>query len=169
MPFILRKIRKARWYQNGEIPWLAAGELQADPLADLATSDNTLSVYLIESDKSNLERVVTALAANCNKVSNLDFALLDLGVFSKLEIKVECAAGQTPDEQVNKWHRDLVELSAQKLIELAKAILSSAGKKRLSKRSLVRLIAEALEFNHISAAKLKPGVLKKIQGELGQT
>ena len=52
--------------------WLAGDEVQADALVDLSTKDNELSVWLIENDKSNLEHVVTALAANCNTISNLD-------------------------------------------------------------------------------------------------
>ena len=63
MPLFLRIIRKAKWYKNEQVPWLPEGELQADTLTDLSTKSNELSVWHIEDDRSNLEQVVTALAA----------------------------------------------------------------------------------------------------------
>jgi hypothetical protein len=78
MPLILRKIRKARWYQydRSDFPWLLEEDIPADPLGDLATNDNELSVWQINDDKSNLPRVAAALAANCDDISNLDYALI---------------------------------------------------------------------------------------------
>lgn len=54
MAFLLRKIRKNRWYKE-QIEWLPDGELQADPLSDLGTKSNELSVYHVVIDESNLE------------------------------------------------------------------------------------------------------------------
>jgi hypothetical protein len=72
MPFILRTIRKDRWYRIEDVPWLEEGDIHADPLADLNTKANELSVWLIEDDRSNLNRVVSALAATRTHISNLD-------------------------------------------------------------------------------------------------
>lgn len=63
MPLILRKIEKGRWNSDPQaVPWLPPGEVQAQALLDLAPKDNGLSVWLIEEDRSNLDRVVAALA-----------------------------------------------------------------------------------------------------------
>ena len=80
MPFVLRKIRKSKWWKHPGVPWLAHSDLQADALGDLQTSSNQLSVYHIEDDKSNLEQIVTALAASRDTIANLDYALLDLQI-----------------------------------------------------------------------------------------
>jgi hypothetical protein len=85
MPFFLRTIRKARWYNVEGVSWLEKGDIQADPLADLNTKGNELSVWLVENDRSNLEQVVTALAATRTDISNLDYALLDVRLLPELE------------------------------------------------------------------------------------
>ena len=144
MPFMLRKIRQARWYKV-EGAWLAADEIPADPLSDLTTKDNQLSVWYIEDDRLNLERVIAALAASGTDVANVDYALLDHRLLSDMHIKIDSTRGGTPDEEVNtSWHRDLVELSAGKLVTLAIAIFTHAEKQRMPKIRVHQLIAHAV-------------------------
>ena len=162
MPFILRKIRKARWYTEG-ISWLEEGEIHADPLADLYTKDNELSIWLVEDDRSNIDQIVTALAANRTHISNLDYALLDLRLLSSLNIKIKYTIGGTPDENTNAlWHRDLVELSALKVVELAKMILAEAERKRIPEREVRRLMTGAVASGRIERTKLKESLRDKI-------
>ena len=160
VPFILRKIRKSKWYKHEDVPWLAEDELQADALGDLQTSNNELSVWRVEDDKSNLERIVTALAANVDHVSNFDYALLDMELLSKLSIQTKDSKGDTPDERANvAWHLDLMELSARKLMELAKAIMAKGEKGRVPKKKLAQLIEQGVNAEQI---KLKQGIRAKI-------
>lgn len=112
MPLVLRTIRQSRWLEDS-FPWLEEGDAPADPLGDLATQDNELSVWIIDDEKSNLNQVVAAMAATRGHLSNLDFALFDLRFLSELNIKIAITTGGTPDKEVNTWHRDLVKLSAQ--------------------------------------------------------
>jgi len=162
VPFFLRKIRKAKWYKNENVSWLAEGELQADALSDLETKNNELSVWYVEDDKSNLEQIAAALAASGDAISNLDYALLDQEVLSEVSIKVRNTRGGSPDKKVNSWHRDLVELSATALFELAKAIQTKATKERILPRDIGRLIKRAVDAGQIDRTKLKPGVAAKL-------
>lgn len=101
--------------------------MQADALNDLRTSSNELSVWYIEDDESNLEHVITALAASGDTVANLDYALFDLQLITNSDIKIHQSPGITPDERVNAlWHRDLIELSASKIMRLATIIFTQA-------------------------------------------
>jgi hypothetical protein len=121
MPFVLRKVRKAKWYKHENVPWLKAGELQADALGDLYTENNTLSVWLVTNDKSNLQRIAAALAGNCEYLSNLDYALLNVELIADLNIKIVQKAGDSADDTANNsWHYDLTELSAMDLLALAR-------------------------------------------------
>jgi hypothetical protein len=160
---LLRTIRKAKWYKNENVSWLAEGELQADAMADLSTKDNELSVWHIEYDRSNLEQVVAALAAGRDSIANLDYALFDQQILSAIGIKIKDTKGGSPDEKVNSWHRDLMELSATKLMELAKAIQTKAAKERILPKDIIRFIKQAAESGQIDLAKLKPGVKVKIE------
>lgn len=133
-----------RWY-NERPSWLREDDISADPLGDLATNENTLSVWHVEEDKSNLDQVVTALAASSDNISNLDYALFDRELLSEFSIKINPSQGGSPDEKTNTfWHFDLIELSALKLVELAKAMLVKAERKQVSEKMILQLIAQAI-------------------------
>ena len=156
MPFVLRKIHKPRWYKNDIHPWLQAGELQASALVDLKTEANALSVWHIPDDRSNLDRVVTALAANGDNIAKLDFALLDIAVLSRLGFTTRSSPGGTCDVSANnQWHLDVVELSANRLLKLADALSEFAERGRVLEPRIVELIAMSLKAGHIEQACLK--------------
>jgi len=165
VPLFLRIIRKAKWYKNEQVPWLPEGELQADTLTDLSTKSNELSVWHIEDDRSNLEQVVTALAAGRDNIASLDYALFDQQTLLAINIKIKETKGGSPDEKVNSWHRDLVELSATKLMALAKVIQTEAVKGRILPKDIIRLIKQAIASGQIERAKLKPGIVAKIDND----
>jgi hypothetical protein len=162
MPLLL-KIRKAKWYKNDNVPWLPENEIQADAVGDLRTTDNALSVWYILDRKENLEQVITALASTRDTISNLDYALFEDYVIAELGIRMKNTAGTTPAPNANSWHRDLIELTASKLINLANAIMAEAEKSRFSRMAIRELIRNAVDHNKIELARLKPG----IRSELG--
>ena len=163
MPLILRKIRRSKWYKHEGVAWLQAGELQADILVDLKTEDNWMSVWLVEDDKSNLDDLLSALAATCAVLSNLDYATLAEDIVSAVGVKIVQTEGDTPNKDVNKWHHDLVELSVSKVVGLAKAILTSGETKRVQPRQILRLIARAVESGKIDATKLSEDIRAKLE------
>ena len=162
MPLLLRKLRKPRWTLDKDLPWLAEGDIPADPLSDLATSENKLSVFLVEDDRSNLDQVVTAVAATRGHLAVFDYALFDQQLLPQLNIKIESTDGGTLDQVVNSWHRDLVELSALKLVELAKAILANAEKNRVLEKKIGQLMAQAVSLGRIDGDQLTPETRSKI-------
>lgn len=93
MPY-LRKIRRNRWYDS--IPWLQPGDIQADALGDITTSDNQLSVWLVDNDRSHLEQIVAALTANCEFISNFDYVIFQEEDVLQLNIKVLRAQEKPP-------------------------------------------------------------------------
>ena len=155
MPLILRKIRKSKWYKSEVVPWLEEGDLQADTLVDLATKGNRLSVYLVDDDCKNLEQIVTALAAACDYISDFEFALFAEEALHKISIKVEETAGDTADGIVNTWHRDLSELTANKITALAAVISTQAVRRRLLSRRVLELLADAVASRQIDKAKVR--------------
>ena len=103
-------------------------QIRNGPIRDLEPDNNTLSVWYIEDDRSNLERVAVALASTRDTFSNFDYALVDEQLLSALNIKVVQTDGITPDQEANtQWHRDLVELSDADLIALARTIEELLG------------------------------------------
>lgn len=154
MPFILRKIRKARWYKDAH-PWLKTGELQADALRDLKTDENVLSVWQILDDKSNLERVVTALATTADNICNLDFALLNIEVLSRLGIEAKTTPGTSRDASANRWHLELTELSANKVLGLAHALSELGERERVPEPRVLELITKSVIAGDIEKTGLR--------------
>jgi hypothetical protein len=163
MAFLLRKIRKNRWYQEDAVPYLQAGDAPADPLADLNTQENSLSMFYVEDNRSNLDRVVTALAANCQAISNLDYALIDQSLLSAHGLKAVRTPGAVPDATVSSfWHWDLVELSARRLVVLAHVILTKGEIGRILEKRIAELIREAIKEGNIDPATLPPQLANRI-------
>jgi hypothetical protein len=163
VPFILRQIRKSRWYKED---WghLEGEDIPADPLGDLVTTGNELSVWFVKDDRSNLDQVVTALAANRDNISTFDYTLFDLKVLEDLGISSKKTSGGTLDELANNsWHIDLAGLTAFKLVKLAKMLLDKGERKRVLGKEIRRLIANAVASEQIELAKLKPSLKDKVE------
>lgn len=161
MPFLFRKIRKSRWYKEPE--WLSEGNPQADSLVDLTTKDNKLSVWFIKEDMSNLERVIAALAANRDFIANFDYALFSEEILEKKDIKTEKSKGDSKDYEANdQWHRDLYELSATKLLDIAEHIFNEGEIKRIQEKQVEKHISEAVQTGKIKFETLEEEVKSKI-------
>ncbi len=165
MPLLLRKIRKSRWYKY---PWLEEGGSQADALLDLKTDDNILSVWYIEDDKSNLERVLAALASNSDNISNVDYALFEEQDMLNMDIKLDSTKGNVPDDEVsNSWHRHLSELSAMKLAMIAKTIQTVGEIDRKQPQEVKKLLKESVVAGKIESSKLNPKIRAAIDPKVG--
>lgn len=149
MPLLLRTVRENRWYKAPAAAWLERGDVPADPIGDLATSQNALSVWLVEPDRSNLERVVRAVAIGKQKVDSAGWVIFDSDLLGPLGIGMVEAPGGTKDEAANAWHRDLVDLSGNKLIALAKTILERGESGTIPKKRIAQLIEDGIRNNEL--------------------
>ncbi len=157
MPYLLRKIRKARWNLDLTEQFEAVGDRDcpADCVADLGTSNCRLSLLEIYDDRSNLSEVVVALAANSDRFSNLDYALIRRDLVESIA-KLEVTEGQTAYGRANTtWHRDLINLSGRRLAELAALIFSSAERRRVIEKDIRQMVRAALEDLRLDATKIK--------------
>jgi len=163
VPLLLRKIRKSKWYKNESVPWLQEDQIQADALGDLVTSSNSLSVWLVNDDQSNLEQVVVALASTCDFVSNIDYALFKVELLSGIGIEIEPNEGLTPYSEANHWHRDLTRITARKLIKLAELIYTDAQRMRIPEKKVLGLIKDAVKNKQIDIVDLQENIAKKVR------
>jgi hypothetical protein len=162
VPLLLRKIRKERWRTLDNAAWVPRGDIPGDPLGDLVTQNNRLSIWVVDAGPGNLDRVLCALAGNCDKLSHVDYLLFDEGVLGELQLKMETKPGDTPDTEANaRWHREIIELSAGKLASLARRMYV-LQRFRLHWKDVSRLLKEAVETNRLDSAKLK----KKLRSDL---
>lgn len=134
MAFLFRGIGNKAWWDKSrdDFPWLGENELISDVLKSLGTVDGSLSTYVIHDDKSNLDRVVAALASGRTKIENFDYLLVPLDAV-RTNFVSDNTIGKTPDAKVNEWHLDIVHLTPAKLAHLSYIINNH-------KESLCRLL-----------------------------
>jgi hypothetical protein len=163
VPLLLRGIRKRRWSTDASISRLSDGEIQADAFGDLSTSNNTLSVWYVEDDKSNLNEVITSLASNRDTISNLDYVLFNIDLVSSIGINIEKNSGATPFETANHWHRDLTMLTASKLFKLVDIICNQNSYiGRVQDKEILSLIGDAVNGGVIEKVKLKEKIISAL-------
>ena len=160
MALILRIVRKSRWCFPP--PWLPEDDVQADSLVDFSTKNNELSVWHIE-DESNLERIISALAANRDTLSNFDYALFDNKILVDNNIKLRESKGISLDEEMNDlFHFDLYELSANKVANLTICIMKEGKINRIHERDIKQFIINSIEAGNIKPDNLKDKLRNKI-------
>jgi hypothetical protein len=150
MPLLLIGVRESRWLKSDAKIFLERDDVPADPVADLRVSENMLSVWEIEPDKANLERVIRALVVGGERVSDRGYVLFDAAILDKAGIKAPVHnAGKTLDKGINSCHRDLVDLSGNQLVKLVKGILEGGESGRVLKKRLLELIDAGVEAKEL--------------------
>src|SRR5580693_1775708 len=114
MPLLLRTVRQNRWFKADAVPFLEKDDVPADPLGDLPTKGNLLSVWVLTDDRSNLERVVRAVAIGKDHIDNAGYVVFDSSAVENAGIEMLENAGSSDDAEANAWHRDL-SLSGNKM------------------------------------------------------
>ncbi|MCG3117208.1 MAG: hypothetical protein LLH30_16180 [Candidatus Manganitrophus sp. SA1] len=169
MPLLLRKIKKTRWAKI-KASWLGADDVHADSVSDLQTKGNTLSVWQIDDDKSNLNQILTALAARFQKVpiGHLEYVLFDQNLLSEIDIKFNQSKAETPDDRANVCHYNLIELSGAKLNRLAKIIIEYGEIDICLSKDLTQSLAKAIESKQIERKKINEDILAEVDKIIGK-
>lgn len=165
MPSLLRVANKRRWdWNSSDFSWLPPGEIPAAPFGDLAPSTaSALSVWLIEDDESNLDRIVAALAACRKHLDKFDYALIDERALVELGIQMEAKAEPCPDQEASeRWHRNMVRLTSAHLNALVNLIRSSGQLKRLLKPQVEALLKEAITSGRLDLSRIERGLLDSL-------
>jgi hypothetical protein len=149
MSKLLRKVKQNRWYKDEAAPLLAKGDVPADPLGDLNTSQNKLSVYQVDEDLANVERIARALALCCQRLDNVGYVLFDSSLLEKASIELKPIDGTTDDPIANKCHADLINLSGNKLTTLARLVLMEGESGTILKKRIVELVHEGISSKEL--------------------
>jgi hypothetical protein len=163
VPYLLRKIKRSNWFS--EVDWLPANELQADALGDLASKNNELSVWFVSDDNSNLTEVVAALSLSGDYVSIVDYALIDLDLLSNQGFDIAQNPGVTPFDSANHWHRDLVRLTARRVLELAE-LVKKARRERCRDKDALNYVSQAINSGKVDISKIRPGFSRIVPGRM---
>ena len=166
MSQLLRKIKLKKWFPDDEVAdWLEPDDIEADPIGDLATEQNALSLYEIRDDRSNLGRVIAALAANQRNPREIEYALVNEEVLLTLGFEMEWSVGELPDPEVNAWHWELKRLSAKRLPVLVKAFRDQQDLDTFLPPKVIDALEDSLNKHYIDENKIAitdPGTRRKL-------
>ncbi len=164
MEYLFRGIGNKRWWGvDSPTPgWVSDGELLGDALRGLNTSDGDLSTFVVDSNLKELRRVAAAFACTRHKPDYVDYVLLPMNAV-EAEFTLSKSAGGTPDDKVNKLHRDIVKLTPSRLAELAYLIGQyRCDIKRIPKQEIESEIRSGIDSKFIDCSKIKTGIKKHV-------
>jgi len=163
MPQLLRAIRINRW-DRGQAG-ISTKEIPADALTDLRTTQNKLSVWLLNKNSTHINRIIAALAGTRDKLANFDYLTFNQKIIPKVDIKQCHVNGDSPDDELNReFHYDLIEISGDRLLKLATYLYFNGKAERLLPKQVALLIFEGVKNGQIDESKIKyyDKVLKKV-------
>lgn len=157
MSYLLRKIKGNRWLR---IP-REDNNFPADPLADLNTTSNTLSVYYVEQENRDIKIAIAGIATT-KPIENFGYALVKLSDVKLEGFNIIEKSGTTPSKEANQLHREIINLTAEKLVRLAKLIHRSPKKTTILKREVGNIVQDALKHKKLDKEKIKPELREKL-------
>jgi hypothetical protein len=154
MALFVRKVRQNRWFREDAAPFLATGDVPADSVIDLQTSSNLLSVWEIEPDRSDLSRIVRALALGPQKIDHTGYIVFASDRLGQAEIEIQNNEGMSVDHGINHRHRDLV-LSGKKLVALAEVLLLYGELRTMTRPEVLELVEQGIRDGELLEAECR--------------
>ena len=158
---ICRKLSQKRHWDNAS--WLEPQDVQADATKCLTTSQNRLSIFVLNAPGDQTERVIAALAMARDNLAHLDLAIAPEEVLDRCRIRRCGVQGQTPDSRVNNWHEDLIELTITKIVQLAIAIKNDGVIRRYSPKNVEAAIRRSLEADYIDTERINRNMIQSLR------
>ena len=160
MSIFLRKLANKNHFNRPE--WLEDDDVPSDALASFITTDSALSLWTIEDDESNLQRVIAALAASRDSIAKLDYALVNESVLDITGVYLSRVKGRSPDGGANGlWHRDLTGLSGKRLVELATK-MCECQMKRVPQSDVQAWLLESITSGFISTGSMNKKLRERL-------
>jgi hypothetical protein len=131
MPYLLRKFsNKDAWAEVENSPLWEQGDCPPEALVQVFDNRAGVSTWRVSTEEE-VERVIAAQAFMRGTIGDFAYCLIDEDVLRKDGIKLKNTPVKTMDKHVNELHVDIVELSAQQLVRLARRINNTGLRKFL--------------------------------------
>jgi hypothetical protein len=152
--WFLRKIRFNRWGGVAGRHY-ALNEVPAEPIGDLLPQDGGISLWRIEDDGHNLDRIIANLAAVQSALAGIDFAQVDEHLLVAAGFTPQKTDGRSPDRHADgRWHYDLLRPMAIDVVKLAQLLLEYAEFGERTSDEVLDLLTKATQAQQIPHARL---------------
>lgn len=149
MSYLLRAFLKNEWEKNKD---RALNEFNADPITKcIKTQKNALSVWISTTNDFHSEEVknlILAFASSTQQPDTLDFIWLNEDELVSEQIDIISTEGKTNFVEINEKHRDLSNLTYEKLGIISQHIMSqftvNSNSYRITRSKILDLMLEAV-------------------------
>lgn len=174
MGYLVRMINKEQnWAQyQQEIP--AIDQINADSISELATTDNCVSTWYIDT-KEDINQAVLALTSGFRNLDSIKLVVLNMDSLKQygLVAKQSEETAFTKAKGYEKYHYDIIDLNHHSLGSLAQFIMKTLhdnGVINVDKPSIVEILSKAMaeeivDFDSLDK-NLKAGLASSIIKEL---
>lgn len=144
MPFLVRKIEKAKWMQNDVI---SGEDISADAITNcMKTTGNTLSTWQAVGE-SDVSEAILAIVAGHQHLDAIDIVCLNRESLEKKGLILESTSGNTPVRDLVNRHIDISSLTYTTLGIVGREIVEEIKAKkvmRYTKGMLRKLLNDAI-------------------------
>jgi hypothetical protein len=163
MSYLVRKIAPAKWSSAQSLEALSADALTAD----LRTTNNTLSLWEIDSeDELDNAVLARAMSKKAKKIEKMDLVLIPKEIIPTEQLSIRASPGDTFAEGLSNTHREIVDLKypslglfAQIIIEL----LSNNALTTISKAKVENIVKAAYNDKTIDISCLPEDMQRTIK------
>ena len=175
LPLLFRKIdHKSNWdnFRSNSPNWIDSGDVSGDLLKDLQTTNNDLSVYEVADSNSNLDKLISAMAANRQNLKPFYYILIERDTIESNNYSLASAVGGTLSKEVNNFHINIEKLSGFKLVKLAKFFVEKSELNNTEIINRVRVgdvlekIINSIINNEFSINKLSGKLKNKVEEKM---
>ncbi len=165
MAFLVRKVSRAKWPDDV----CELGNIPGDTVSDLRTSNNTLSLWRIETE-DDLEKAALALSASSKteRIEMVSVVWIPEDIFIENGLSLEKSSiGDTVVFDLANTHCDICNLTYASLGIVAQTILREIIKegryKRFNKAHIKKILAKAYLDDRIEESRCKPSLIQEIK------
>lgn len=165
---MFRKIDgKEKWdnFKHNALPdWLIPGDIPGDLLNDLRTTSNNLSVFEVDDSQSNLDQIISAMAANRDNLNKLDYILIEKRLIANDDYELKKTDGNTLSDVVNTdYHLNIEMLSGIKLVKLAMFLSTHVEIETVRREDVLKKVVISINNGEINIEMLKDNLKEKVK------
>jgi hypothetical protein len=162
MSYLVRKIAPAKWSDVHSLEALPADALTAD----LRTTNNTLSLWEIDSeDELNDAVLALAISKKATKIEKMDLVLIPKETILTKQLSIRASPGDTFAEGLSETHREVVDLKYPSLGLFAQIIIDVLSKNvhtTISRIEVENIVKDACNDQTIDISCLPEDMQKAI-------
>lgn len=149
-----------KWAELAESNFWNKGDCPPELLSQLYDNSEGISVYSVDDDK-DINRIIAAISLDWGTFKDCGYAVFSDQDLKTIGLELKNTKSFTFDEDTNQRHRDIVEISGQKLIKLVALVSNKAKLGMMTKEEIIKNLKQFLADDTFSRSRMFPAKKEK--------